>query len=197
MKPRKWLIRLVKDEHGAVSAEYPIAFVAIFGVFMFAFQVAFAMFELISAEKAAQTGARFAAVRTPINTNVPTENFIAATGQLGQWCSLGDCTDPGGPWTCTGDSLASSGCDIEAFKKLWDDMARQGFNYEPSDLTVSYQYAALGFAGGPFVPMVEVQIETRPFLFSFGLGDDLTRRRVIGNAVGEDMATNYVWNGGS
>ena len=183
------LRRILGDERGAVSAEYPIAFVAIFGVFMFAFQVSFAMFELISAEKAAQTGARFAAVRTPINNNVPVRNEIAGGGALGQWCSLGDCVDPGGPWECTGGSLGD--CDVEAFKKLWDDMARQGFNYDPSDITVSYQYAWLGYAGGPFAPIIEVQIATRPFLFSFGLGDDLVRRTVVGNAIGEDLTTVY------
>jgi len=192
----KFFRRLIDDERGAVSAEYPIAFVAIFGMFMFSFQVGFAMFELISAEKAAQTGARFAAVRTPINNDVPSKNDIAAAGTLGGWCNQGNCVTPTPPasqdsWTCTGGSLDTDNCDVEAFKKLWDDMARQGFDYEPSDITVSYQYAWLGYAGGPFVPLIEVQIESRPFLFSFGLGDDLTRRRVIGNAISEDLKTTY------
>lgn len=186
--------RFLSDERAALSAEYVIAFSAIFGVFLFAFQVGFTMFELMSAEKAAQTGARFAAVRAPIDNDVPARNEVAVGGVAGAWCNEGNCvnpTDPSDPFECKGGELAAGNCDIEAFKKLWDDMARQGFNYEPQDITISYQYAGLGYADGPFVPIIEVQIETDTSLFDLGFGPDLTRRRVIGNAIAEDLTTVY------
>jgi hypothetical protein len=70
-------------------------------------------------------------------------------------------------------------------------MNRQGINVNPGDVSISYSYVGLGFADGPFVPLIRVKVAAKPFLLSFGFGDKLTRREVEGIAMGEDMTTTY------
>lgn len=200
MKKLRVLKEIASDESGIASIEFPIIFFFMFTLVMFAFQVSFAMFEMMSAEKAAQTAARIASVRAPVHFGVPTENDEVSDATLGLPCngSGANCVTPtGGPWVCDGGDWDNLSCDADRFEVIFNDMLRQGINVSASDLTVSYSYAALGFAGGPFVPLIRVTVASKPFLLSFGMGEVLTRREVEGVAIGEDMTTNYSWNAGT
>ncbi len=193
MRVIRKLKALWRDEKGMHSIEFPLVFFFMFMFVMFAFQVAFAMFELISVEKAAHAAARIAAVRDPVHTSVPSTNAAVSPDTLGDWCGVGaNCTNPGGPWVCSLDST-DTGCDSSRMQVIYTDMMRYGIRVAPDDMTISYTYGWLGYAGGPFAPIVEVTIESRPFLFSFVplIGGDLVRRPVTATAVGEDLATNY------
>lgn len=182
--------KFAASDRGAYSVEFPIIFSAFFVLVLLAFQIAFAMFQVISDEKAAMTGARIAAVRDPVHTGMPTNNVATSNDDVGQPCSEGFCTDPGQTWSCSGDALGAN-CDANRFVVIMNDMRRQGVNFDPRDLTITYSYAGMGFAGGPFVPLIRVSIDSAPFLFSFGIADNLTRRLVLAYSIGEDLQTNY------
>lgn len=184
-----------RDTSGVASVEFPFIFFMMFCIAMFAFQVSYAMFELISAEKAAQTAARIAAVRDPVHTGVPISNGVASPDKLGKPCNgSGDnCVSPApGKWSCnpTPENWGV-GCDADRMLVIFNDMKRQGINIVPRDVTVTYTYVNLGFAGGPFIPLIEVTVAAKPFMLSFGFGEALRRREVSAHAIGEDMATTY------
>lgn len=181
------------SDRGALAVEFPLIFFFMFSVSMFAFQVAFAMFEMISDDKAAQSAARLAAVRAPVHSGVPKRNPYASSDVVGQPCGGGkdNCGSPGGPWTCTPGNWDPK-CDTSKFLDIYNDLMRQGINVKPEEIAISYSYSGLGFADGPFIPLIKVALAEKPFTLSFGfLGNKLVRPEIIGYAVGEDMKTSY------
>ena len=113
----------------------------------------------ILAEKATQLATRVAVVRPPVCAGVPTFNDRAfglpKDLPFGTSCaaSPGLCADPG-TISCTGASaLAGTYDDIIANIGRFIPPAAG-----PENLRLTYSFADLGFLGGPYVPLVTVEL---------------------------------------
>ena len=156
MRPDRCLPR---DESGAVLVEFalvlPLFLVLLFSVVDFG-QI---YFRWILAEKATHIASRLAVVRPPICAGVPTFNDRAAglpqDLPFGTSCGAEDglCADPG-DITCTGDSAVGDTLD--------DILGVVGgflpAAVEPANIRLTYGFADLGFLGGPYVPLVTVEL---------------------------------------
>ena len=149
-------------------------------------------------------GARIAVVHDPVYTALPqiNEPVDDAAASEGRPCASGGCFAPQvGSWTCTGADLGSSECDEAAFGAIYNEVASSAYLPDPAKLSVTYSYVRLGYAGGPFTPLVEVRIEQRPFflqfMFSLAFGgggdspDEVTLPSVAASAIAEDMSSSY------
>jgi Flp pilus assembly protein TadG len=143
-----------KDDNAAATIEFIVVFLAFISMMMFIVEMAIYMFFMVSLEKAAEAGVRYAALSQPV-TNQP----VAATNDpddsvRGQDCSAsGDGCDEFTTRRCTG-----SGCNTTRMNRLLEHM--QGYNatIRRQNVTVTYEDVGIGFAGGPTVPMVTVTI---------------------------------------
>lgn len=174
------LRRFGADRSGTSTVDFVVMFVPVILIFVAVLEVGVSFYALVASQKAASVGARLAITRAPIHADVPLTNVVdASVAQLGDACYQPDgtfaCIDPGGPWVCDGDTVASDpACDTTAFDGLLNEMSRvyplaSGGALDRSLVDVTYTYRALGFANGPFAPEVTVTIESRnsPFqLFS-------------------------------
>ena len=129
--------------------------------------------EFVMAEKAIQRAARIAAVRPPACAGVPAVNVRgvvdpnAVPPKFGTMCSAGanTCSSPA-TVTCTG-SLADP-----TTAEIWASIsAMMPSTATPANLSFSYANdPALGFLGGPYVPIVTVEIQNLVFQFTSPLG---------------------------
>lgn len=168
-----------RDERGsAATLEYVVLLLPLLALVFTSFQIALAYHFSLTAQKAVQLGARIAAVRDPVYTDLPTTNLLSDSGTfvVGDACASGACQDMGGPFTCTGADIGSALCDETAWAAIAQEVANLAYLLDPDDLSITYSYGALGFADGPFTPIVEVKIEERPFFlqffFNLGFGAD-------------------------
>lgn len=126
----------------------------------------------ILAEKATHLAARLAVVRPPLCVGVPT--FNDRTPGLSQDLPFGTscgespdlCANPG-TISCSGADAIGEGFD--------DIVANVGLflpaDVEPANLRFTYSFADLGFLGGPYVPLVSVELEGEievPFITPLG-----------------------------
>lgn len=191
-----------QDVRAAVTIEYVVLLLPLLMLVFVSFQIALAYHFSLTAQKAVELGARIAAVRDPVSLLLPRVNtFDGGSGaSLGDPCAeTGACVDPGGPWVCTGADLGGGACSAAAFQDVFAEVDRIAYLLDPEDLSVSYYYGRLGYAGGPFVPIVQVSIQERPFFLQFffnlgfGLGGDPDGRldlpAVAASAIAEDLST--------
>jgi len=192
--------RLCADKSAAATIEYVVLLMPLLAMVFVSFQIALAYHFALTAQKAVELGARIAAVRDPVSTVMATTNQIAGGRAVGDSCALGGCVPPSdGPWTCSGDDLGNADCDANAYSEIFDEVARIAYLLDPSDLSITYSYGGLGYAGGPFIPIVEVSIEERPFFlqFFFNLAvrnpttgrDELELPAVAASAIAEDLSS--------
>lgn len=171
------------DERGNVTLEVVLIFIPITFLSLALFELGISLYFILSAQKAAQLGARIAATRSPVSEFVPAINEInTQIGSFGDACFQDDggsstdglfqvatqsypndaCLHPGGPWRCRiEDGALSGGCDQELFLDILFEM-RWVYPVAVEDVVIDYRYARLGFAGGPFVPHITVSILPRP-----------------------------------
>lgn len=148
-----------RDETGSVLTEFavvlPLFLVLLFAVIDFG-QI---YFRWILAEKATHLAARLAVVRPPICPGVPiintrTDRFVQDL-PFGTSCAAQDglCADPG-TISCTGAAAVGD---------VFDDIFGRvgGFlpaTVQPGNVRLTYSFADIGFLGGPYVPMVSVEL---------------------------------------
>lgn len=148
-----------RDESGAVLAEFALV-LPLFLILLFAI-LDFGQIYLrwILAEKATHLAARLAVVRPPLCAGVPVFNNRASGAPrslpFGSSCTEvpGLCADPG--------IISCSGA--EAVGDAFDEIASQAGSLlpadtRPADLRFTYSFADLGFLGGPYVPLVTVEL---------------------------------------
>lgn len=151
-----------RGRRGGATTEFVVVFGPAFILLMFVVEVAIAYFFIESLEKAAVQGARLAAVAAPAATGLPTRNPLSRSGAPGQPCSADSapCVAPSGSvWRCEGGTV---GCDGASFTLILSEMQRFVAALEPEHVTIVYTYDGLGYAGGPFVPIVSVEIAGFP-----------------------------------
>ncbi|MGB0851726.1 MAG: TadE/TadG family type IV pilus assembly protein [Pikeienuella sp.] len=203
MKYKLPLMRLrafLTDNRGsAASLEYVVLLLPLLALVFTSFQIALAYHFSLTAQKAVELGARIAAVRDPVYTALPATNTLNDNGTFafGDACASGACVDMGGPFTCTGEDIGSELCDATAWAAIAQEVANLAYLLDPEDLSITYSYAALGFANGPFTPIVEVRIRERPFFlqffFNIGVGSDDAKEvglpSVAATAIAEDLSS--------
>ncbi len=159
---------LVRDESGTTLVELaivlPVFLLLFFGLIDFGRMGA----EYVMADKATQLAARLAAVRPAACAGVPPFNVrgtLTGTGlpRFGTNCTAvaNLCTNPG-TITCTGNLANPTVAEIwTATSALLPTTAT------PANLRFSYAYdPKLGFLGGPYVPVVTVEIQNLNFQFA-------------------------------
>lgn len=202
MKTRTGKYRFLRDRRGAATVEFVVLFLPMIALVFTCFQVALAYHFTLTAQKAVEIGARIAAVRDPVHRNIPARNVTSSTGTIEEPCALDHCVDPGGPWTCSGADLTLAQCDAAAFDAIFQEVAAFAYLLNPEDMEITYRYARLGKAGGPFVPIIRVEIVERPFAFQFGFdlgfgnrqgtSQSQERRTQVGiaaEAIAEDLSS--------
>jgi Flp pilus assembly protein TadG len=185
-------------ERGAASVEFVIVAPVFLILFFLAIEVAGAFFWWKTAEKATQLGARLAIVRDVAATGLPARNPKRAGAIFGLACAhpSNPCNfDNQSTWIC---AAAGSACNSTAFQNIMTEMKRIfGQAINDSNLTVSYDYNGLGYAGGPFIPSVTVTLSGVRFgLFMgflsglAGAGDALlTLPDISATLTGEDLSS--------
>ncbi|MGR3662188.1 MAG: TadE/TadG family type IV pilus assembly protein [Paracoccaceae bacterium] len=179
----------LRSEAGAVSVEFAIVIALFFFVFLVLFDFGRIAFSQVMAEKATHLAARTAIVRAPVCTGVPnihsrgTEitnpsfgTSCSATGYSGQICIQ---------LTVSCDGSASNATALE----IWDRVsALLPPNAQIEDFTYSYvSKNELGFLGGPFTPMVTVELDLGDYTFISPLGALSTIAGAISPALGNSF----------
>lgn len=197
----RFLAAFRRDERGsAATLEYVVLLLPLLALVFTSFQIALAYHFSLTAQKAVQLGARIAAVRDPVYTELPETNLLSVGGgfAIGDSCASGACQDMGGPFVCSGADIGSALCDETAWAAIAQEVDNLAYLLDPNDLSVTYTYAGLGFANGPFTPIVQVSIRERPFFlqffFNLGFGDDDEAQEVglpsvAATAIAEDLSS--------
>lgn len=173
---RRALRRLRRDQNGASMVEYSI----VLGLFLLLF---FALidfgrlaYSFVLAEKAVQIAARTAAVRPPVCAGVPAVNLRPDPVPPGSPAFGADCGTAGGicaavdPVTCLA-SEATAGSQLATANEIWTRIE----TLMPTDATranlrFTYADGQIGFLGGPYVPLMTVEIVGLNFEFVSPLG---------------------------
>ena len=151
---------ILRNEAGSVLVEFAVV-LPLFLVLLFA-TIDFGQIYLrwILAEKATHIAARLAVVRPPICAGVPTFNDrtagIPRTSPFGTSCTASFfdlCADPGDV-VCTGSDAVG-----DSFDDIIDVIgAFLPPTVQPNNIRFTYSFADLGFLGGPYVPLVSVEL---------------------------------------
>ena len=170
---RAALRRFRDTEDGTALVELaillPLFLVLFFGLIDFGRMGA----EYVMADKAMQRAARIAAVRPPACPGVPTTNARGPVApgtvppRFGTQCSAGAsvCTSPAAA-ICTGNAADPTVAEI------WASIGPMlPVGSTAANLRFRYEYdSAMGFLGGPYVPIVTVELQNLNFQFATPLG---------------------------
>ncbi|MEM9145452.1 MAG: TadE family protein [Pseudomonadota bacterium] len=172
----------IKDESGAITTDMVMIFLPVILIVLTVFEIGISFYLLLSAQKAAQMGARFIVSEDPLHTGVPIVNALNSTGgnQIGDSCARADggpsaCVTPIAPdtivnaygnpvangWLCDGAALNNAVCDEVLFNNLVTEMQIVYPGLTPREVRAYYTYEQLGYADGPFQPRVSVSIAAR------------------------------------
>ncbi len=160
--------RFHRDDRGTTMVELGVVLALFLLIFFGLLDFGRLAFHYVAAEKAMQTAARIAAVRPAACAGVPQTNLRGAIAsgtvppKYGTNCSAGAtiCVNPG-TITCNGAAANPTANEI------WNRIS----GALPNDATIanlqfSYAYNGnLGFLGGPYVPVVTVQLQNLNFQF--------------------------------
>jgi Flp pilus assembly protein TadG len=185
-------------QRGAATVEFVVVAPVFLILFFLVIEVAGAFFWWKTAEKATQLGARLAIVRDVAVTGLPARNPKRDGAVFGLACAAASnpCNfDNQSTWVCT---AGGAGCNSAAFQNIMTEMQRIfGQAITDDNLTITYRYAGLGYAGGPFIPSVTVTLSQVPFGLFLGFlsslsgaGDALlTLPDISATLTGEDLSS--------
>jgi Flp pilus assembly protein TadG len=185
-------------QRGAATVEFVVVAPVFLILFFLVIEVAGAFFWWKTAEKATQLGARLAIVRDVAVTGLPARNPKRDGAVFGLACAAASnpCNfDNQSTWVCT---AGGAGCNSEVFQNIMTEMQRIfGQAITDDNLTITYRYAGLGYAGGPFIPSVTVTLSQVPFGLFLGFlsslsgaGDALlTLPDISATLTGEDLSS--------
>ncbi len=200
------LRRLRADQSGATLVEFAIVLPIFLLIFFALIDFGRLAFHYVTAEKSMQVAARIAAVRPAACAGVPQTHqrgpvlLGVAPPRFGTSCRSGAnvCANPG-PIACAGSASSATA------QEIWGIIGPA----MPNDATIAnlrfiYSYDSnLGFLGGPYVPVVTVEIRNLTFEFvsplgalaalagatdTVGLGADIVFPSMSVSLPGEDLA---------
>ncbi len=178
-----------KREDGSSSIEFVLLIFVIIATVFFVVEVTLYLFFSASLHKAAQAGARAAVVSTPLAPGVPERNGRTEAGIFGTACS--DASAPCVSFSSV--SCTGTACTATEFNRIFAHMSGFAGQLQPENVTITYDWTGLGFAGGPTVPLVTVAVSNVPFrtgiigllLTNSGILSSLPTHTV--SMTGEDM----------
>lgn len=188
--------RFGREEDGSTLVEFGISFVVFLLIFFAIIDFGRMAFNYVVAEKALHMAARIAAVR-PVLTNCVNSSGVAAivpqtigpatgtTAAYGTLCrSGGACATPG-PFFCTGAAGQA------AVDEIWPIVqGRLPSGTTQANLLFRYDTDTnLGFLGGPYVPIVTVQMQNACFNFTGPVSGMI---RVMGGTPGAGLGATGV-----
>lgn len=179
MTPNK-ASQFLHDKTGSTTAEFVAVVFFFFIIVFFVMEVALALFFWQTVEKSAQMGVRLVVVSAPVEPGVPSTNaYTGASGTL-----LGDpCSDSSAPCvgfstvTCTGVACTNTA----DFNRILSRVRQLYAGIAASNVTITYEYVGLGFAGGQTVPLVTLTISGVPFQTGI--------LSIMGNLIGDTALT--------
>jgi hypothetical protein len=157
----------LKDEDGATLVEFAMVISLFLLIFFGLIDFGRLAYHVVTTERAMHAGARIAAVRPPACAGVPLTISLASSAPASTDYGI-SCNAPGGPFcqnpgpvSCLGDMANPTAAEV------WSAV---GVVLPPgsdvSNLRFSYTYdARMGFLGGPYVPVVTVEMEDVTFDF--------------------------------
>jgi hypothetical protein len=163
------------DESGATLVEFGIVSSLFLLIFFGLIDFGRLGYSWVMAEKAMQQAARIAAVRPPVCAGVPTSHERGTsliTYNFGEPCGTAAGVCEPVSQTCLGDAPALGSAGAATATEVWNEIA---FLLPPGTTIgdIRFTYAtdpALGFLGGPFVPVVTTELESVVFQFVSPLG---------------------------
>jgi Flp pilus assembly protein TadG len=203
------LRRLRQDERGAAMIEFTVVAVLLFAVTFGVVEFGLALFWWVMTEKATERAVRIAVVRPAVATGVPDfydqDSTLSPAPRFGTACNTTprscatvaarDCvvqiSNRG--TTCANAALAQS--TFDQMRALSPLALRAG---NAGQVHFIYQDSGLGFVGGPYVPMVTVEVVGVTFQFialgplvrllgAAAFGDNIVMPTMRSTAVGEDL----------
>lgn len=171
--------RLGQDDAGTTLVELAFAIVLFLFIFFGILDFGRMAFNLVAAEKAMQQAARIAAVRPAVCPGVPLTHLRDPVlpnpdAQFGDSCDFRANTCASFVTDCRGDEAvdAASLATVAEILAIVDTALPSEAN--ASHLRFEYRSdPALGFLGGPFTPVVTVEIDRRGADEVAGTADDL------------------------
>ena len=148
---------LLRHRGGASATEFamvlPLLLVLLFGII----DGARFMWEYNRAEKATQTGARYAAVTQPVASGIASASFVDVVCSAALKPGERICASALPPVTCTSTGCTCSGCPAEvpgtynaaAFSNIVGQIQRFEPDVAASNVQVIYSGSGLGYAGDP------------------------------------------------
>ncbi|WP_170569229.1 TadE/TadG family type IV pilus assembly protein [Ruegeria atlantica] len=186
--------KLMRSEDAGVLVEFGIVVSLFLFLFMSLLDFGRLSFSVVNAQKAAQMAARIAVVR-PAACNYADKTPLPLIHQRGSDTSLrfgaacdaatGVCDDPG-DLVCVGgvENLATDQGPIGTSNEIWgriSPLLPPGATI--NNLRITYEFDdELGFLGGPYTPMVTVELDLADFEFVSPLG-------TLANAAGATNST--------
>ena len=157
-----------RADKGALTVEFVVVFLGFIATFFFVIELITYMFFMQTLEKAAQMGVRAAVVSNPVvnapgaTTPIPLRNSRLNTDvTFGQHCSVASTCVSFGAHSCGRGAAACP--DAAGFTRIFTHMNSIAGQLQPENVSISYDYIGLGFAGGPVAPLVTVTIEGVPY----------------------------------
>jgi hypothetical protein len=167
------ILRFSRESDGGATVEFVAAMLFFVVIVFFTFEIAVAVFWNATAEKAAQLGARLAIVGNPAVTaavcpsgnndgdpvaagTMPLRNCRTASAIYGTSCSIANTCQTWGPIECVGGSGGS--CNAAGFATIAQRIRSIFGPATDETITIRYADSGLGYAGGPVIPLVTVEI---------------------------------------
>lgn len=193
---------LWSDESGASAAEFtlvlPLMLIFLLGIM----DVGFYAWQLNRAEKATQTGARWAVTTDLVPSGLVAYSFAVGAGvPQGTVVPEADsfeeivCTDDG--CACTGACPFPADADADAFAAIVERMQDIKNEIEPANVEIVYSWSGLGFSGdpngpdvAPFVTVRLVDMDYQP-LFTLITGGDVALPDFAYTLTAEDSQGTY------
>jgi hypothetical protein len=188
---RRFLLHLRRDQSGTTTIEFTIVMVLFLTLTFGIVEFGYMLWQYNSATKAAQLGARMAAVSAPVwgelvnleDTGTPgaawETNYAVTCTSDSDDASSGDCDSIGaGEYDATamqclvfGRSATTPPCDTEC-SETGIDGENNGlcdrYNFiKPENVSITYSHTGLGFAGRPGGPVPTVTLQLTGLTFDF------------------------------
>lgn len=159
-------VRFLRDEDGSTLVEFAIVISLFLLIFFGLIDFGRLAYHIVTAERAMHAAARISAVRPPACPGVPgfvtRDDLAPPSTDYGTSCSAGGpiCRNEG-EISCPGDMNNPTAAEVWSAVSVFLPPGS-----DVSNLQFTYAYDAnLGFLGGPYVPVVTVELAGVEFLF--------------------------------
>jgi Flp pilus assembly protein TadG len=155
----------LRDEAGATLVEFAVVISLFLFVFFGLIDFGRLAYHVVMSERSMHAAARVAIVRPPVCAGVPQvvslSSSAPASTDYGTSCAIGGICESPGTITCLGDA------DNATAAEIWSQVQPTlPGDTDITNLRFTYSYdARLSFLGGPYVPVVTVELEDVNFVF--------------------------------